>query len=660
MTRLPLTLIAAAIAGTAAAAPAPTEERYTGMCDASAAVSLGHGRFVVADDESDVLRVYQKSDRKLVGSLSLIKYLKNTPDTDKTYEADLEGAAAIGDRIYWISSHGRKDKDKDKIEDKSKEGLLDPHRLRFFATRITGAPKMATVEESSKAPYETLLDDLIKGPLSGDLAKAAKYPAEQGDPDGLNIEGLAATPQGALLIGFRNPQPGNKALLVSLQNPGEVVDGLAKPRFGDLIRLDLGGRGIRSIELVNGEYLIVAGPRGDADKSPVTPAFALYRWSGNVSATPVLVRAVENGSFRPEALFYDADSKELVMLSDDGDEPVSGKKCKSKKLPAASKSFRAMRMAWSGPAPAAEPAVAAVVAAAAAPASTAACKVENSAPFAGETVRLARPGNLPASARFGVFKAPLAVNTDGAPTSYHPDDYAGKTKAINHIENGIAIRAADGHALNSSQRKAVFDQWRASPEWKVPAGFTITWKNVIAADGAKPCIFRQADAGYFGSLTALQNGLSGAAAGECARNNQIDQRTIPAIVLRGGAANPLQAWGAKIGDLVLAINPASGVAVPAVIGDTGDAKRIGEGSVALNMALLGATAMPTTYAQALKLDTGTREMVVAVLPGSRQYQRVLPYSRDNIAQRVKAWAVENGYGSVEGLAAAVKDCGGPL
>ena len=38
------------------------EERYTGMCDASAAVSIGKGRFVVADDELDVLRIYQKSN----------------------------------------------------------------------------------------------------------------------------------------------------------------------------------------------------------------------------------------------------------------------------------------------------------------------------------------------------------------------------------------------------------------------------------------------------------------------------------------------------------------------------------------------------------------------------------------------------------------------
>ena len=95
--------------------------------------------------------------------------------------------------------------------------------------------------------------------------------------------------------------------------------------------------------------------------------------------------------------------------------------------------------------------------------------VEKSAPFAAKRCRLARPGNLAASARFGVFKAPLhSGTTDGAPVSYHPDDYAGQKLAINHIENGIAIRAADGHALNSEPAQgSVRPVARVAPDWKI-------------------------------------------------------------------------------------------------------------------------------------------------------------------------------------------------
>ena len=329
MTRLPSRLIAAAIA-CCALASVHAEERYTGMCDASAAVSLGHGRFIVADDELDVLRIYQKSSSGQKGSVDLIKYLKNSKDD----EGDLEGAAAIGDRIYWISSHARKGSD----------NSVDSHRMRFFATIITGGGKKASVKQIEQPPCETLLSDLLKEKRFDDLAKASARGPEEADPDGLNIEGLAAGPNGGLLIGFRNPQPQKMALVLALNNPKQVVEQHAKPEFGDLIRLDLGGRGIRSIELVKGEYLIVAGPRGEAKDSQVKPAFALFRWGGPGGK---LEKARDlDDRFRPEALFYDADSKELVMLSDDGDELVDGKPCKRKKLAAEKKSFRAMRIAW--------------------------------------------------------------------------------------------------------------------------------------------------------------------------------------------------------------------------------------------------------------------------------------------------------------------------
>jgi hypothetical protein len=285
------------------------------------------------------------------------------------------------------------------------------------------------------------------------------------------------------------------------------------------------------------------------------------------------------------------------------------------------------------------------------------CSVVDDSRFAAgrETVRLARGEGLPASANFAMFVAPLAVNTDGAPTSYHPHDFKGESLAINRIDNGIAIRRSGG--LTLAQKIAAFEQWRDS-DWIAPAGISINWQNVIADNGqGKPCVFSGGpDRGYFGSLTALKNGLSGSAGGECQAANQLDQRFIPAIVLRG-AANPLKGFGARLGDLVMALNPSTGMAVAAVIGDTGDGNRIGEGSVALNMALLGKTLQPATYPEALKLDTGRADIVVAVLPGTAAYHRVRPYTAANIAERVGAWAQENGYGSTAGLAQAAKACG---
>jgi hypothetical protein len=252
------------------------------------------------------------------------------------------------------------------------------------------------------------------------------------------------------------------------------------------------------------------------------------------------------------------------------------------------------------------------------------------------------------------------VNTDGAPTSYHPQDYTGSRLAINHINNGINISRVSG-STTPAQRRAAFERWRDS-NWTVPAGYRIKWSNVIAANAqGKPCVFRTGEyAGYFGSLTSLQNGLAPQDAGECGVKNQLDQRVVPALVLRGGAANPLYQFGARTGDLVVAMNPETGTIVPAIIGDRGDSKRIGEGSVGLNMALLGKADQPKTYRDALRLDTGNRDMIVAVLPGTIAYRRERPYSQANITKRVEAWLREQNYGSLQAMGAAMKECSAGL
>lgn len=298
----------------------------------------------------------------------------------------------------------------------------------------------------------------------------------------------------------------------------------------------------------------------------------------------------------------------------------------------------------------------------AAGAASAGCEVQDERVFPGdnEHVRLARKEGLGAASSIAVFKARLAVNTDGAPTSYHPEDFNGERLAINKIVHGITISRTGSGSLTNAQKEAVFDRWRASPTWTVPQGYRISWQSVIAPDPAgRPCIFKTGEhRGYFGSLTATKNGLPSSEWGECQVRNQLDLRHVPAIVLRGPSVNPLSVFGAKKGDLVLAVNPATSPAtiVPAIIGDTGNAKRIGEGSVALNMKLLRRTTQPKTYADAVALDTGNREMIVAVMPGTDTYRRARPYTEANIADRVRTWAQEKGYGSVADLAAAMVSC----
>ena len=247
----------------------------------------------------------------------------------KKEESDIEGAAAIGNRIYWISSHGR-----------NKDAEIAPARFQFFASEIEpGAGEIPTVTLVGRS-YMNLLNDLVDEQkfVKYDFAKAATLaPKANG---GFNIEGLAATADGKLLIGLRNPIPHGQALVIPINNPSELIDADADPtiraNFGDAIELDLHGRGIRSIDLVGAEYYIVAGPIDGVG------AFDIYRWSGDANAPPIVVPVPELAGLSPESLVATSTGK-LQILSDDGRRELAGVACKD--LPKKERSFRSVTIA---------------------------------------------------------------------------------------------------------------------------------------------------------------------------------------------------------------------------------------------------------------------------------------------------------------------------
>src|SRR4029453_18084833 len=92
-----LSMISAVPLGKSAAPEAVT---FTGMCDASAAAAINTELFIVADDEANVLRVYRRSGGAPLLGVDLREFLG-------TQEADIEGAAPIGQFVFWVGSHGR-------------------------------------------------------------------------------------------------------------------------------------------------------------------------------------------------------------------------------------------------------------------------------------------------------------------------------------------------------------------------------------------------------------------------------------------------------------------------------------------------------------------------------------------------------------------------
>jgi hypothetical protein len=324
----------------ALAEPAAAVIRHQGPCNASTALALGDGQFVMADNTSGPavpLWLYRSGQEGPPLGRGEIPAAAVAPVAGAHPGLDLEASTRIGPLVYWLGSHGSARAGSRGAEER-------PNRRRLFATnlglRASEDGRTITIQaEPVGRPYTRLLDDLASDPRYGGfaLAEAARRPDK--DPGGLNIEGLAATPAGGLLIGFRNPVPGGKALLVPLTNPNAVLGGETAV-FGDPVLLDLAGLGIRSLERVGTNLLIVAGPATGGQKA--VPS-ALYRWSGRFADAPERLRSFPpaNGvPFNPEALLADGDS--LVLLSDDGNLRSEGKACED--LPLKRQSFRELRI----------------------------------------------------------------------------------------------------------------------------------------------------------------------------------------------------------------------------------------------------------------------------------------------------------------------------
>jgi len=275
---------------------------------------------VAADDENNILRIYNKNHTSgPVSILDLTSFLAADPAYP---EADIEGATMVGDRIYWISSHGR-----------NKDGKMRQSRYRFFATSVKKEKETITLTPVG-IPCRTLIYDMIGSNMTRhlrldkvtkfDVKKIKKEELKKFAPtkDGLNIEGLCATPDGnTLYIGLRNPQFSDwatlkkRAIIVPLHNPRQVIENGKPPIFGTPILLDLNGLGIRSMEYshFHKSYLIIAGPKGEKS------GFALYQWSGEKEEKPVLLKKIpKNNNFTAEALIVFENSGKLLVLSDDG------------------------------------------------------------------------------------------------------------------------------------------------------------------------------------------------------------------------------------------------------------------------------------------------------------------------------------------------------
>ncbi|MEU9142975.1 hypothetical protein [Streptomyces sp. NPDC048349] len=264
----------------AASAPVqnPADARYfTGSADASAVVDVGGGHVVVADDESNVLRLYDRSR-----SGAPVRTWDFGSRLGVAKEVDIEGATRIGDTVYWTGSLGN-----------NKDGAYKAPRNTVFTTTVSGTG--AGTQLAYGRSYKKLREDLV----AWDAAHGDRYGFAAGTAageapkqvDGFNVEGLEFAPGSTTTayLGFRAPLtpavPGGKALIVPVVNFDQVLAVGAEAVFGTGIELDLGGLSLRDLRRnAAGQYLILAGSWAADDNSD---PYALYQWDGVPGHAPV-------------------------------------------------------------------------------------------------------------------------------------------------------------------------------------------------------------------------------------------------------------------------------------------------------------------------------------------------------------------------------------
>lgn len=298
----------------------------TGIADASAAIALDDNYMIIANDESNLLYVYNRSQ----SGLPIKTYDFNQSNilgltdgsTGNWKEVDVEAGVksiATTGKIYWLGSMSNSSSFNDK-----------PNRNRLFAVTATGTGAATAFADAGH--YNNLRQRLITwGDANGfDFSTSA---ADGMDPkliDGFNVEGMVFAPDNTTMyIGFRAPlEPTasrTKAVIAPIQNFETWFNSgpSGNPTIGAPIQLNLGGRGIRDmIRLSNGIYIILAG---NYDNTPLNGA--VYRWTGNPADAPIELSSFGITSRNAEAAIQINESgiislDKLQIITDNGSDDL--------------------------------------------------------------------------------------------------------------------------------------------------------------------------------------------------------------------------------------------------------------------------------------------------------------------------------------------------
>ena len=239
---------------------------FNGVYEPSAVQQLPDGKLLIAEDEPNHAFSIISIDK--TGRFIEDEALDTRVITGfKRRLSDLEALARDDEGfIYALTSHSR-----------TRKGNRSPDREHLMRFKIQDGNVLGlTSYDNLTQVLETdhKLHDLIRERTKAEVSF-----------EEINIEGMAFDPvKKRLVLGFRDPEFNNMALVAFISNSKDVFERNAKPEFDEVAILDIDGGGIRSINYdpVLKNY-VIANEVKDENGQKFSQ---LWTWSGNPTDEP--------------------------------------------------------------------------------------------------------------------------------------------------------------------------------------------------------------------------------------------------------------------------------------------------------------------------------------------------------------------------------------
>lgn len=252
------------------------------ITNVSAAAADGTSLWTVSDEGAGIERLAAVAGGAAYASARsrelFREFIGFEPFGDKKRpELDLEALALDSNRLWlcgahcWAKRNGDAETDKLLLGDEKQQRRREARTLLGFLELEGEAKVKRAVCLPAGERQGGLLSAIARA--SDDCLKASlSLFSKRG---GLDIEGLAARGD-TLLIGLRGPVCGAHAIVLraSVDIGGQAL-AITAPL--GIVRLDLGGRGIRDLLAIGDDVLVLAGPMGEAEATPGV-RFSVHRW----------------------------------------------------------------------------------------------------------------------------------------------------------------------------------------------------------------------------------------------------------------------------------------------------------------------------------------------------------------------------------------------